>query len=177
MTRVGGRNIEIKASCPDLTGAREIARALGAEPRGELLQVDTYFHLPEGRLKLREIAGAAAELIFYRRENRAGTKESRYDLTIVSDPQGTKRILASALGVRVVVRKRRELWYLERTRLHFDEVEGLGTFFEFEVEVSPGEDEAPRQALAGRLCAAFRLAEDRLIPVSYSDLLESAAST
>ncbi len=177
MTRFGRRNIEIKASCPDLDGAREVARALGAEYRGVLAQIDTYFRLAEGRLKLREIEGAAAELIFYRRENRPGAKESSYDLSIVSDPEGTKRIVASALGVRVVVQKRRELWYLERTRLHLDEVERLGRFFEFEVEVSPGEDEGPRHALAGRLREAFRLTDDRLIAPSYSDLMESAGTS
>ncbi len=170
------RNIEIKARFPDLSEAREIARRLGADDRGLLIQTDTYFFAPHGRLKLREIEGASAELIAYERPDRSEVKLSNYELTTLPDPRSLKRILTRALGVRVVVRKRRELWYLERTRLHLDQVDGLGSFFEFEVEVTPDEDEAPRQALAARLRAEFGLSDALLVAGSYADLLETTVT-
>lgn len=166
------RNLEVKARLADLAGARAIAKSLGAEHRGELRQTDTYFRVPAGRLKLREIEGAPAELIVYDRPSLADTRTSDYDLTVVEDPIGLKRILSRALGERVVVRKVRELWWVDRTRLHLDRVEGLGDFFEFEVEVRNDEDPTPRHALASRLRQAFSLTEDRLIAGSYADLLD-----
>ncbi|MFN8547627.1 MAG: class IV adenylate cyclase [Candidatus Eisenbacteria bacterium] len=166
------QNLEVKARLRDLAAARSTAQALGAEHRGELRQTDTYFHVPSGRLKLREIEGAPAELIIYHRPSLADTRSSDYDLTVVEDPRGLARILTRALGQRVVVRKVRELWWVDRTRLHLDRVEGLGDFFEFEVEVLSEEDPAPRHALAARLRQAFDLTDDRLIAGSYADLLD-----
>ena len=48
------RNVELKATDPDPARSLAIVRELGAEDRGVLHQRDTYFRVPEGRLKLRE---------------------------------------------------------------------------------------------------------------------------
>jgi adenylate cyclase class IV len=66
------RNLELKARHADLDAARKIVRAIaGVRSGGVEMQVDTYFHVPHGRLKLREINEESATLIFYDRPNRA----------------------------------------------------------------------------------------------------------
>src|SRR4051794_40389645 len=116
------KNIEIKAKCNNLAAARRAAKRVGARRVGGLHQGDTYFHVARGRLKLREIRGAGAEMIWYVRPNRAAARESNYTLVPVEEPGPLKRALAAALGVRSIVRKRRELWIYENVRIHLDEV-------------------------------------------------------
>ena len=160
------RNVEIKATDPDPARTLELALAAGADEQGVLVQRDTYFNVPEGRLKLREEDGAEPRLIPYRRADQL----SHYDLVPAAD--GLREALESTLGVRVVVAKRRRLLLWEETvRIHLDEVEGLGSFMEIEAVAAEGSDlERERDQLA-RLRAALEIADDRLIGVSYSDLL------
>ena len=49
--------------------------------------------------------------------------------------------LAGVLKTRGVVTKRREVFLIGRTRVHLDDVKGLGTFVELEVVL--GDDEPP----------------------------------
>ena len=81
---------------------------IGASDEGWLHQTDTYFQVPQGRLKLRE-EGPVAQLIFYERANETVARESRYRLVPVSDPTGLKDALSDALGVLIVVEKSRRL--------------------------------------------------------------------
>ena len=57
-----GRNVEIKARVADAVALLAAALALPARDCGAMRQVDTYFIVPRGRLKLREIDGERAEL-------------------------------------------------------------------------------------------------------------------
>lgn len=57
-------------------------------------QDDTYFNVPQGRLKLRREAGAAAHLIAYERPDLRGQKESRYRIVEVGDASGIEEALA-----------------------------------------------------------------------------------
>jgi adenylate cyclase class IV len=165
------RNIEVKARCTDLTAAREAARSLGAEFAGILEQRDTYFVAVHGRLKLREIAGASAELIAYSRADAAAVRGSDYRLVPVPDPAALRGALAAALGVRSEVFKRRELWLWRGVRIHLDEVQELGTFVELEAVMAAGEpDEAGHRKVAV-LRDALGIAEADLIGCSYADLL------
>ncbi len=103
-------------------------------------QVDTYFAVEQGRLKLREIvhtrpAGettATAELIRYERPDEAGARVSAYERTELADPTETRAQLAAEHGIRGVVEKDRELWLVDATRIHLDRVVGLGDFVELE---------------------------------------------
>src|SRR4051794_8194198 len=149
------KNIEIKAKCNDLAAARRGAKRVGARRVGVLHQVDTYFHVARGRLKLREIRGGGAELIWYVRQNRAAARESNYALVAVEEPGPLKRALAAALGVRSVVRKRRELWMYENVRIHLDEVEGLGRFIEFEAVMSKRKSPVVSRRRLNVLCVAL----------------------
>jgi predicted adenylyl cyclase CyaB len=136
-----------------------------------LNQRDTYFIALQGRLKLRETADGKAELIAYTRGDAATVRGSDYQLVNVADAGAMRAALATALGVRGEVVKRRELWMWRGVRIHLDEVNGLGTFVEFEAVMEAGEsDEVGYQKVAA-LREALGIADGDLVGVSYSDLL------
>ena len=171
------RNVELKARCPDLDAARRAAMTLSpVTDAGVRRQVDTYFPVPHGRLKLREVVGVRAEpiraeLIWYARSDAAVTRNSDYRLTPTAHPAELKASLAAALGVRGEVRKVRHVLLWHNVRIHLDAVDGLGSFVEFEAVMSDGEDEPTGHARIAELCRTLRIdAADRL-DASYSDLL------
>jgi predicted adenylyl cyclase CyaB len=164
------RNVELKARCADLAAARRAAEEIGAEFVEVLEQRDTYFVVPQGRLKLRECAGRGAELIGYARGDRAAARGSDYRITVVSDPDGLRSVLEAALGVRGEVVKRRELWMLNGVRIHLDQVKELGEFIEFEAVMEAGEDDAIGLEKLAQLRRAFLIRDDDLVGNSYSDL-------
>jgi predicted adenylyl cyclase CyaB len=172
MTRSGlRRNLEIKARHADLVAAREAVRRLGARETAVEVQTDTYFRVPQGRLKLRAIEGQPAVLIWYDRPDNQGTRLSAYYLVPVPDPTGMKAALAAALGVRGEVHKRRGIHLWHNVRIHLDEVAGLGNFVEFEAVLSPEEDDTIAHARLDQLCRSLDiLPADHLAP-SYADLL------
>lgn len=170
------RNIELKSRCGDLARARDAALRLGARDAGVLEQTDTYFHCTTGRLKLRETAGRLAELIAYARADGVEARGSDYHLVPVQSPGPLKRSLASALGVRVVVVKRRQLLLWHNVRIHLDQVEGLGTFVEFEAVLGDGgdgEDETAGRERVATLSLALGLRPEERIATSYSNLIEA----
>src|SRR5689334_15441857 len=133
------RNLELKAAVADLGRAEQIARQSGAVPGGDLSQIDTYFHVAEGRLKLREINQAGGELIFYRRSETEATRFSDYYTAPVADCATMSKVLELSLGIRRRVEKARRLYLYQGARIHLDRVANLGTFIEFEVPVKSGE--------------------------------------
>lgn len=170
------RNIEIKARVEDVERAgATAARLTGGGPGLHLRQVDTYFNVPEGRLKLREFGDGAgdAELIFYRRPDREGPSLSRYAIATVRDASSLKAVLGDAPGIKVVVKKTRAVFLREATRIHLDEVEGLGDFIEFEVVLAEGSPESDGEAVALELMREFSIDESDLVSESYCDLLQA----
>jgi predicted adenylyl cyclase CyaB len=71
-----------------------------------------------------------------------------------------------------VVRKRRLLYLVGRTRIHLDEVEGLGAFLELEVVLADGEEEAEGEVIARRLLADLGVRDEDRVAKAYIDLLE-----
>ena len=165
------RNLELKARCADLAAAREAVRRLGAAPVGLELQVDTYFIVPKGRLKLREIPGQPAVLIWYDRPNQDGVRASGYYLVPIPHPSTLKAALSAALRVRGEVHKRREIYLWHNVRIHLDDVAGLGSFLELEAVLSPTEDEAMSSARLEPLCRALAIETADTQAASYADLL------
>jgi predicted adenylyl cyclase CyaB len=165
------RNIELKARCRDLAAARAAAERFGARFEATLHQIDTYFRVPHGRLKLREIDNQRAELIGYERSNDTADRASHYRIVLVSDPAALRTTLAAALGVRGDVRKRRDLLRWHNVRIHLDQVDGLGNFLEFEAVVSETDGETISRERLKQLAAALNVSESDRIAVSYSDLL------
>jgi adenylate cyclase class 2 len=165
------RTIELKARLREPAGARAVAESL-ADRRVELqTQCDTYFHCPLGRLKLREIEGRGAQLIWYDRADQSEAKGSDYRLVDVSDSQGLLAALTAALGIRSVVRKRRLIYWHQNVRIHLDEVDGAGSFLEFEAVLSDPADEPALRQLVDELARRFELKSDDLLRGSYGDML------
>lgn len=148
---------------------------LRAEDKGKLLQRDTYFKVPRGRLKLREEPDALSHLIAYERSDLLDHKESRYHLIEVREPTELREALAAILGIMVVVSKARHLFIFEGVRIHLDRVDGLGDFVEFEGVATDGVDPAGFTKLLDDLRRSFGILDQDLLPESYSDLLRSAA--
>jgi adenylate cyclase class IV/ribosomal protein S18 acetylase RimI-like enzyme len=165
------RNIEIKARLDDFDAMLARARELADSGPHELLQDDTFFHCPDGRLKLRAFSASEGELIFYRRADEAGPCESFYLITKTSEPQRLRAVLAAAWGEAGRVRKHRTLLLAGRTRIHLDRVEGLGEFLELEVVLSADEPAAQGQAEARRLLTLLGVADDALVGRAYVDLI------
>jgi len=166
------RNVEIKARVADLAAVRRVVVTLADSGPMELEQEDTFFVCPCGRLKLRRFGGCAqAELIYYERAEVAGPKESRYVVHPTADPEGLREVLAAALGIGGVVRKRRAVYLIGPTRVHLDEVEGLGSFVELEVVLQPQQRAAQGQAVAHELMARLGISPDQLVDRAYVDLL------
>jgi adenylate cyclase class IV len=126
--------------------------------------------MPAGRAKLRERKGeATAEMIFYLRPDATRARTSEYQKLPVADAPGLRRLLKTMFGLEVCVRKRRELWLCGETRVHLDEVEGLGAFVEIEVPFLRNLREARRKARA--LTDGLAIAPADVLACSYADLL------
>jgi predicted adenylyl cyclase CyaB len=71
------------------------------------------------------------------------------------------------------VRKTRYLHLVGQTRVHLDDVEGLGQFMELEVVMNEGQSDAEGQELAEALMARLGVERGDLLEGAYMDLLES----
>jgi len=169
------RNVEIKARVGDPTATRRLVEGAADGPPASLTQTDTFFRVGHGRLKLREPSGAEAELISYERPDLAGPKESRFERVAVPDAPALRALLASALGECGQVIKRRLVYRVGRTRVHLDQVSGLGNFLELEVELEPGEPAEAGAREARRLMRGFGIGEEALVSEAYVDLLNRRA--
>lgn len=165
------RNVEIKARIDSV--AVMLPRALALASRGPeiIYQDDTFFRCERGRLKLRQFDARQGQLIFYERADRAGPKTSFYEITLTTEPDKLRSVLSAALGEIGRVRKRRTLLMAGRTRIHLDEVQGLGDFLELEVVLAASEPEADGLAEAHVLMQSLGIAADSLIEGAYLDLL------
>ncbi|MBK6826381.1 MAG: class IV adenylate cyclase [Chitinophagaceae bacterium] len=164
-------NIEIKAHCSDTSKVRNYLLTNNAELRGTDHQTDTYFNVSNGRLKLRE-GVIENNLIFYERNNQAGPKQSNFSLVKVEDATGLKASLIAALGQKVVVKKQREIWYIDNVKFHIDEVPGLGSFIEIEAgNLLADLSREQLQEQCDFYMNAFGVNAEDLIAISYSDML------
>ena len=166
------RNVEIKARLRDPMSVRRRVVGLSDAPAVVLDQEDTFFRVAQGRLKLRTFPDGRGELIYYRREDALGPKTSEYFICPTEHPSALREVLARACGLRAVVRKRRTLYLAGRTRIHLDEVEGLGSFLELEVVLDDGMRSEDGASIADELLDRLGVpAEDR-VAGAYVDLLE-----
>jgi predicted adenylyl cyclase CyaB len=168
------RNIEIKARVPSLASVRAAVAAIADRGPVEIAQDDTFFACPNGRLKLRTLSASEGQLIFYRRADVAGPKESFYVISSTASPATLHEALSLAYGQRGRVRKRRTLFIVGRTRVHLDDVDGLGAFVELEVVLADGDASAVGVAEAHALLARLGIEERQLVEGAYVDLLENA---
>ncbi len=164
-------NIEIKAKSNNQDAIREILKSKNADFKGIDHQIDTYFKVNNGRLKLRE-GKIENHLIYYQRENKEGPKQSDVILFRADSKSSLKEILTNALGILVVINKKREIYFIDNVKFHIDIVENLGRFVEIEAINNDG--------LIGKkklfkqcqfFLDLFKIPQKDLISISYSDLL------
>ncbi len=165
------QNVEIKARVVDPVAFREAVAKLTSSPGQIIHQTDTFFTVPQGRLKLRDFGDGHGELIRYQRPNASGPKISDYSISRTEDPDGLGKLLAAALPVLGVVIKERTLFLAGRTRIHFDDVQGLGWFMELEVVLADGDSPEEGETEAHRLMNALGINQDDLVQGAYLDLL------
>ena len=169
-------NVEIKARVADMDALRERVQALAVGSSQLLRQSDTFFEIPSGRLKLRVIDGQRGELIYYERDDERGPTPSVYLISAVESPDTLARLLSSALGIRGIVRKEREVFVIGRTRVHLDHVDSLGTFLELEVVLESGEDVERGHAEAQEVLDSLLVQPGDLVSGAYIDLVESSTA-
>ena len=165
------RNIEIKARVEDLARLATKVAAIADDGPTVILQDDTFFRCDSGRLKLRRFPDGSGELIFYRRANQEGPKESFYLRSPTSAPDELRESLALAYGAVGRVKKRRTLFLVGRTRVHLDQVEALGEFLELEVVLGDGERSENGAREAQRLMDTLGIDTSQLVEQAYVDLL------
>jgi adenylate cyclase class 2 len=163
--------IEFKARCRDHEGIREILKSKNARFLGRDRQIDTYFRVPHGRLKLRE-GDIENALMFYERPDQAGPKQSDVTISPVTKDSDVKAVLAKALGVLAVVDKHREIYFIENVKVHLDRVEAVGDFVEVEAIGAANEVDKLRQQCEA-LQREFGTERADLVDGSYSDMLEA----
>ena len=164
-------SIEIKARVKNQQKIRDILKSQKANYKGCDHQIDTYFKVRSGRLKLRE-GEIENFLIHYQRENKQGLKQSDVIL-YESKPKSTlKEVLIEALGVLIVVDKKREIYFIDNVKFHIDTVKSLGTFVE--IEALGKNDKITKDELYQQCqyyLKLFGILDKELISVSYSDMM------
>lgn len=132
-------------------------------------QVDTYFTVPHGRLKLRILNSTNSELIFYNRKENSNQRWSNYYTFHISQPKKFIDFLKAAFNIKIVVDKTRTLYRYKNAIIHLDKVANLGQFIEIEIEVKKGELQAKK--LMAELLERLKTPKENFIKQSYSDLL------
>ena len=164
-------NFEFKAGTNDLAGLEKKLLELNPMFIGEDHQTDTYFNVPTGRLKLRE-GNIENSLIYYERQNKAGAKQSDVLLYKHSPDKTLKDILVRTHGVKVIVEKKRKIYFIDTVKFHFDTIMGLGTFIEVEAIDNTGEigiEQLKEQC--DKYAKFFEIKDSDYIALSYSDLI------
>lgn len=164
-------NSEIKAMCDNHEKIRDYLLKHGADFKGTDHQIDTYFNVPIGRLKLRE-GSIENNLIFYNRSDEAGPKQSEISFTPVDKSSNVRPVLEKALGIKVRVDKKREIYFIDNVKFHIDNVKDLGTFMEIEAIDWDGDIGSNKlQEQCEFYVSEMGISENDLVKGSYSDLL------
>jgi predicted adenylyl cyclase CyaB len=165
-------NVEIKARYSRTEETELIMQQCDARFIEKQVQTDTYFKVREGRLKIREIDGAGAQMIRYVRDDQKAPATSHYEIVEIDEPEETKRVLDDKYGLDVVVKKEREIWIWENVRIHLDKVENLGEFLEFEAVIhDKGRIEAGQEKIV-LLLRLFGIQSEDLLEVSYERMIK-----
>jgi adenylate cyclase, class 2 len=164
-------NIEFKAKANNIEALEERLQTLNPRFVGLDHQIDTYYHVAKGRLKLRE-GNIENALIWYERSDFAGAKQSDIILYEHAPDDALKNILEKLHGIKIVVDKQRKIYFIDNVKFHFDRVEGLGTFVEVEAIDSDETIGVEKLSAQCKYYASFlEIAKQDYMEVSYSDML------
>jgi len=170
-------NVEIKARTNSPEFVRKYLIDHKAEFKGTDDQTDTYFNVATGRLKLRE-GNIENNLIYYNRNNQIGPKSSQFNLVKVEDAKGLKEVLTKSCGIKMIVKKKRDIYYIDNVKFHIDEVPELGSFIEIEAgNILADKTESELLEQCNFYLKEFGVKDEDLIAVSYSDMLMELRKT
>jgi len=165
--------IEIKARCSNPSKVRQL---LLQQPNIQFIgvdaQVDTYFKIPSGRLKLRE-GNIENSLIYYDRENKKDAKKSDVTLYKPTEVVSLKAVLLAALPTLIVVEKKREIYFIDHIKFHIDTLSALGSFIEIEViDANDAMDISEMKEQCQWYIELLDVQKEDLMENSYSDMLQ-----
>jgi adenylate cyclase, class 2 len=164
-------NIEIKARTTRAKEIRQLLITKGADFKGTDNQTDTYFNVPKGRLKLRQ-GSIENSLIYYERENEPGPKKSNFNVVNIADGNALKELLTNSLGIKVIVEKQREIYFIENVKFHIDSLGQLGNFVEIEASnmyMPLSLEQLNEQCIY--YTKQFAMDDRDMVNLSYSDML------
>ncbi len=161
------KNYEIKCKIENYKKTKDLVCLLKFTYSFEK-QIDIYYKVPKGRLKLRIINNKEANLIFYERAETTAKRISRYTISGTKNFRELDEILKSQFKVMVTVNKTREIYTDKNIRIHLDTVKALGRFLEIEIIY---EDLRITKIKLKQLISELGLNEKKFIKNSYSDLL------
>lgn len=163
---------ELKAHCAVPQDIEDLLYANEASFIGQDHQIDTYFKVPEGRLKLRE-GNIENTLIFYNRLESQGIKSSQVKFLKLEEGQASplKQILTSVHPTLIVVDKQRKIFFIENVKFHIDSVQGLGSFVEIEAIGDTQQNFEELQKQCEYYQSLLGITKEDCIALSYSDLL------
>jgi len=164
------RNVEVKARIESVEAFAPRVAALADSGPSEILHEDTFFACAGGRLKLRIFSDTEGQLIFYRRPDVAGPKESFYVISPTTSPRTLLDALSLAYGQIGRIKKCRTLFLIGRTRVHLDCVDELGHFVELEVVLGENEPTDAGVAIARDLLARLGISSSQLVEGAYVDI-------
>lgn len=170
-------NIEIKAKVSDENRIIKESEKIAHSGPTTIDQEDTYYDCRNGRLKLRKFSDNRGELIYYERGNGPDPRSCNYLIVGTSEPDSLKEILSRAFTIRGVVEKRRILYVAGQTRIHLDNVQGLGEYVELEYVLSPGQEEAEGITHLEGLMKRLGISKDDLMEESYIDMVTGTGGT
>ena len=162
-------NFEFKARLNNEQQVRAALKRLDARFIGTDHQIDTYFRVPSGRLKVRE-GRLENALIFYRRANARRARQASVEMMLLPRRNSLRAILARSLGTLAVVDKRREIYFVKNVKIHLDRVHRLGKFLEVEA-ISRGGDVKKIRSQASQFQELFGITAKDIVAESYSDLI------
>ena len=165
--------VELKARVDNLEEIRNKLSQIGVQSLGTFHQVDTYYKVPTGRLKLREIKSKpGAELIYYEREDIAKPKKSSILILAIPHHHDLKQTLKRILGTKAIVDKTREIYHHQGIQIHLDKVKNLGSFVEFELETSQNSNQRNKDiSKLAELRERLNIDPACLQKLSYSELI------
>ena len=169
-------NVEIKAKIDGIK-YNEIKKFLESKSSNIIgldNQTDYYFKTDAGKLKLR-IGNVERSLIYYQRNEIKGLKSSNVLLfNISNDAEALLDILKASQEMVNIVKKKREIYFIDNVKFHLDKVKDLGTFFEIE---AISENHTIQKEHLEQQCKSykerFEIKDEDLIDKSYADMVAS----
>ncbi len=165
------KNLELKAKYANINQAHVKALQLSKDKK-EFYQTDIYYCVPQGKLKLRLCENSPDQLIAYERPVRYDGKLSDYHI-FTTEMTGLKDVLAKCLPIELIVRKKRIVYLWKNVRIHLDQVDGLGSFIEFEAVLEKSEQYNPETSgeRIEFLKKHFEISQHDLIDKGYFEML------